>query len=239
MISVCLAVYNGENYLRQQLESILRQLSIDDEVIVSDDGSKDGTLDIVRALNDKRIIITSNCGRHGPVGNFENALNQAKGDYIFLSDQDDVWLDGRVSVAIEAMNEGYDCVICNRNHIGKDGNLIENNVVKEDFTKYPFYKVLMRNRYIGCCMAFTKRHLELCLPFPKDLPMHDWWIGLLAHKQRKVRFIERPLIAYRRHDNNVTTDKSPYPIIKRLIFRLRLLYQLNNRIMQYRKISLS
>ena len=91
MISVCIATYNGEKYLREQLDSILPQLAESDEVIVSDDGSTDGTIDLITSLNDPRIKIVSNSGRKGYVGNFENALKHTTGDYIFLSDQDDIW----------------------------------------------------------------------------------------------------------------------------------------------------
>ncbi|MCM1140407.1 MAG: glycosyltransferase family 2 protein [Muribaculum sp.] len=230
MISVCLAVYNGEKYIREQLQSILEQLSENDEVIISDDGSKDKTVDIILSFNDPRIRVFLNSEEHGPVGNFENALKQATGEHIFLSDQDDIWLDGRVSLAVDALKAGAACVICNRNLIDKNGITISENVIKEDFTKYPFWKVLLHNPYIGCCMAFTKRHLELCLPFPKSLPMHDWWIGLLAHKQKKVKFIEAPLISYRRHGNNVTTGKSPYTFLQRIVFRVRLHRQLYKRL---------
>lgn len=230
MISVCLAVYNGEKYIREQLESILRQLSENDEVIISDDGSKDETVNTILSFHDPRIQVVLNPGAHGPVYNFEYALKHAKGDFIFLSDQDDIWLDGRVSEAVNEMNKGADCVICNRYLIDKDGNTISKKITNEDFTKYPFYKVMLSNPYIGCCMSFTRKHLELCLPFPTSLPMHDWWIGLLAHKQNTVKFIDTPLIAYRRHGNNVTTGKSPYSILHRIVFRVRLQWQLYKRL---------
>ena len=86
-ISVCMATYNGEKYIAEQIRSILPQLSEDDEVIVSDDGSSDATLDIVRSFNDPRIRIVQNELEHGYTKNFENALNHANGDIIFISDQ--------------------------------------------------------------------------------------------------------------------------------------------------------
>ena len=76
-ISVCMATYNGERYIREQMESILKQLGEDDEVIVSDDGSKDHTLDIVRSFGDARIKIFENHGEHGYTKNFDNALNHS------------------------------------------------------------------------------------------------------------------------------------------------------------------
>ena len=81
MISVCMATYNGEKYVRQQVDSILCQLSAEDELIVSDDGSKDDTLAILKSFSDPRVHIFINEGKHGFVGNFSNALSRAKGDY--------------------------------------------------------------------------------------------------------------------------------------------------------------
>lgn len=98
MVSVCLATYNGEKYIRQQIESILPQLSAADEIVVSDDESTDQTVPILESFNDSRIHIYIHKRRNEKVvwdyatHNFENALSHAKGDYIFLSDQDDVFL---------------------------------------------------------------------------------------------------------------------------------------------------
>lgn len=91
MISVCIATYNGEKFIKQQLTSILEQLAPADEIIVSDDNSKDNTRNIIEELNDGRIKIIDGPGMSSPTKNFEQALKHAKGDYIFLADQDDVW----------------------------------------------------------------------------------------------------------------------------------------------------
>ena len=90
-ISVCIATYNGAKYIEEQVQSILYQLSEKDEIINSDDGSKDNTLAIIKSLNDARIKVIHNTLKHGLVSNFENAIKHADGDYIFLSDQDDIW----------------------------------------------------------------------------------------------------------------------------------------------------
>ncbi|MEO5643505.1 MAG: glycosyltransferase, partial [Bacteroidia bacterium] len=95
-ISVCLATYNGEKYIGEQLQSILIQLSQHDEVIISDDSSSDRTIDIVQAFGDSRIIILHGQTFRSPIRNFENALSHAGGQYIFLADQDDVWLPEKV-----------------------------------------------------------------------------------------------------------------------------------------------
>ncbi|MEK5777350.1 glycosyltransferase, partial [Acinetobacter nosocomialis] len=101
MISVCLATYNGEKYIVEQLTSILSQLSPTDEVIISDDHSTDETLLLIKSLNDPRIkIITNELGK-GYTKNFENAINHSSGDYIFLSDQDDVWVENKVELMMK------------------------------------------------------------------------------------------------------------------------------------------
>ena len=96
MISVCMAIYNGEKYIKEQIDSILMQLSNEDELVISDDSSNDRTLDIIAEYNDRRIKVLHHIPAIGnsfvkAKANFENALSVAKGDYIFLSDQDDVW----------------------------------------------------------------------------------------------------------------------------------------------------
>lgn len=231
MISVCMATYNGEKYLKEQIDSILTQLSDNDELIISDDGSTDNTLKIIARINDSRIVLLQNQHKHGPVGNFENALKRAKGDYIFLSDQDDVWIPGKVASSIETLSRNnVECVVSNRVLIDETGAGNDIPVNNCEFTKFPFLKVLSHNPYIGCCMAFTKAHLNLALPFPQSIPMHDLWIGLLAHKQKKVRYLDKPLIKYRRHANNVTTGKSPYSIYYRVSYRIRLLIDIIKRL---------
>lgn len=231
MVSVCMATYNGERFIREQIESILAQIGSDDELIISDDGSTDSTMEIINSFGDVRIKVFSNTKNHGPVGNFENSLSQAMGDYIFLSDQDDIWLPGKVESSLALLSqEGVDCVICNRIIIDKDGNTDRRPVVKIDFSNDSFLKVLYHNPYMGCCMSFSKSLLKLALPFPEKLPMHDLWIGLLAHKMKSVRFLSQPYIGYRRHGNNVTIGRSPYSIIERIRFRLRIVQQLRKRL---------
>ena len=111
MISVCMATYNGEKYIREQVESILCQLGPEDEIVISDDGSKDHTIQMVDSL-DKRIKVFLNEGKHGVVPNFENALKHSSGDYIFFSDQDDIWSPDKVERCLHAL-EDSDLVVHN------------------------------------------------------------------------------------------------------------------------------
>lgn len=227
MISVCIATYNGERFIKEQIETILLQLNDNDEIIISDDNSFDHTISIIEEFNDNRIKIFKDNKFHSPTKNFEYALSKATGDYIFLADQDDIWFPNRVERALQLLKKkDIDCVICNRIIIDNNGKSNYKTVISEDFTNKPFIRVLVHNPYMGCCMAFTRKHLDLVLPFPNSLPMHDLWIGLLAHKLKSVAFISEPLIGYRRHGGNVTTGKSPYSIFYRVYYRIRLLLQL-------------
>ena len=97
-ISVCMATRNGEKYLIKQLESILIQIDQDDEVIISDDSSTDRTVEVIKYLKDSRIRLLENNTYLNPIFNFENALRQATGEIIALSDQDDIWLNNKTAV---------------------------------------------------------------------------------------------------------------------------------------------
>ena len=112
MISVCIATYNGDKYIEEQILSILNQLSDKDEIIISDDGSKDKTLKVIDRLDDKRIKVFKNNNRHGVVPNFENALKHASGEYIFFSDQDDIWQSDKVKICIDNLYDS-DLVVHN------------------------------------------------------------------------------------------------------------------------------
>ena len=123
MISVCMATYNGEKYIEQQIASILAQLSENDELIVSDDGSSDHTTDILARYGTDRRIRVLHGGFHSPIYNFEHAIKQAQGDYIFMADQDDVWLPGRVAETLKMHEQGIDLVICKAENIDGEGKV--------------------------------------------------------------------------------------------------------------------
>lgn len=198
MISVCIATFNGERYIRRQLDSVLKETEPGDEVIISDDSSTDYTIDIVRSFQDPRIRII--CGQqwHSPIFNFENAIRQARGEYIFLADQDDEWLPGRVSKAKDLHAAGYNLVMCNRRNVYKDRKVVchTDNPVKGT------WNTLWKSPFIGCMMSFDKNVADLALPFPKTIAMHDLWIGLLAQRNLRCGYIDEPLVEYNRHEES-------------------------------------
>ncbi len=237
-ISVCIATYNGEKYIKEQLNSILSQISEDDEVIVSDDGSSDKTISIIESIRDSRIKIFHNTGRHGFICNFENALQKAKGDYIFLSDQDDIWLPNKVKIIMK-MFVDYDLIVHDAELIGANGEILGKNYYSLLHNKTGFWSNLWKNRFIGCCMSFKKEVLNACLPFPKHISGHDFWIGMYAVKTFRVCFIPDVLLQYRRHENNATTssEKSRLPLRRKISNRWMMLYAVYFRLLFSRTIK--
>ncbi len=226
-ISVCITTFNGEKYIKQQLHSILAQLDENDEIIISDDSSVDNTVKIIKIFNDIRIKIFENNKFRNPIYNFENALIKATGDYIFLSDQDDVWLPNKVNI-LKSCLQKYDLVISDAFVVDENLNILHDSFYALNNSKNGVIKNLLKNSYIGCCMAFRSNLLPLVLPFPKNIPMHDWWIGLIAEFQGKVFFCEDKLVYYRRHGSNIspTAGKSSYNFFKKIKFRLLLMQNL-------------
>ena len=230
MISVCIASYNGERFIREQIDSILRQLSSDDEIIVSDDGSTDDTISIIISIDDKRIRIIEGPRKHSPTLNFECAMKEAKGDYIFLADQDDVWKSNKVEVCMKWLQK-YDCVV-------SDAEVTDSNLN----TLYPslyaimqvrqgrIYNTIWKNGYTGCCMAFRRNVLKASLPFPKNIPMHDIWIGNVAAYKYNMKFIPDKLIMFRRHNETISCNGkgSKYSIWQQMKFRWSIIKNIVN-----------
>lgn len=241
MISVCLASYNGEKYIRAQLVSILQQLSEVDEVIVSDDGSTDKTLDIIKSFNDSRIKIYQNVQVKRKytfdyvTHNFETALMHCSGEYIFLSDQDDVWLPNKVSLFLNAMLECdlvlSDCLVVNE--LLKTLAPSYFDIVK---TRSGIVKNIYQNSYLGCCMAFRRNILEKAFPFPNSGVAHDIWLGIIAKYYYRVSLVTTPTLLYRRHAKNISPSAgvSPFRITTRFYFRWKLIVTLIRKIILLR-----
>ena len=230
MISVCVATYNGEKFIREQIDSILCQLSSDDEIIVSDDGSTDGTIVIINCICDKRIRIIEGPRKHSPTFNFENALKEAKGDYIFLADQDDVWKTNKVEVCMKWLQK-YDCVVSDAEVTDSNLNpLYPSLYAIMQVRQGHIYNTVWKNGYTGCCMAFRRNILEASLPFPKDIPMHDIWIGNVAAYKYNVKFIPDKLILFRRHKETISCNGkgSKYSIWQQMKFRWSIIKNIVN-----------
>lgn len=235
MISVCLATHNGEKYLNQLIDSILPQLKDQDELIVSDDGSRDRTISILESYQDARIRIFHYTQQRNysqkhlssfyfASANFNNALKQAKGDYIFLADQDDVWLPNKITTCVQFLQK-YDIISHNFGIINENNQLLEKQYLSN--TIYSKLSLLNYWKYLpfrGCCLAFNRMVYNISVPIPKDTFEHDCWIGMNAIMHGyKYHYLAQSLINYRRHDTNVSDLVSPNSLIFKLIYRIKLL----------------
>ena len=220
-ISVCVATYNGEKYITEQINSILNQIGNYDQIVISDDCSTDKTCEIVKAVGDSRIILIENKETIGVIRNFEKSLERVKGNYIFLCDQDDIWKPDKVKVCLEYLNI-YDIVVSDCEIIDEKENVVLGSYFSRRKSGKGFFKNLWANTYLGCCIAFKKEILDIALPFPSDIPMHDIWFGFIGEAFFKTHFIEEQLVSYRMHNQNIsptTVGISPHNLFSRLGFR--------------------
>lgn len=225
-ISVALAAYNGEKYLREQLDSIMENLTSEDEIVVSDDGSADATLDILEEYKSREVpLITVKGPGKGIKQNINTALNQCSGQYIFMADQDDVWTEDKVQKVMEHLGVNG-CKLVNHDARVMDASLTK--VKMPSFFAYRgskpgFWNNFIKNRYMGCCMAFDRSLLADVLPIPDEIEMHDQWIGMLNDlRGGNSFFLADQLLLYRRHDNNVS-DFSHGSVFQMLKKRITLL----------------
>ena len=232
MVSVCMATFNGEKFIKEQIDSILCQLSDYDELIVSDDGSTDKTVDIIKSYNDRRISIFNHVRNFETnsltsivSSNFENAIKHAKGDYIFLSDQDDVWLPNKISEGVQSLRSS-DVVLLNASAVDADLQIIIPDFFFQLHTKSGFIYNLYRNTYIGCCVCFRRKWLPLILPFPKKLPIYQGgWIYAIIELKGKICINKTITMLFRRHGNNTssTAKESPFSFLQQLTNRMLFL----------------
>lgn len=233
MISVCMATYNGERYIRQQIDSILPQLGEGDELVISDDESTDGTKDIVESFNDARIkwidFVRDKKGMlpvHLATTNFENAVRHAQGDVIFLSDQDDVWLPDKVKVMMHyIVDEDYDYV--ESECFLTDENLKVTGRFSHGSKCSKWRCLLFSNPIQGSLCAFKRKILDDALPFPRHIQSHDRWIGYVAmFKYRTLIPIDKELIYYRRHYQSTIMTSPKNSVWIKAMERLRYSWHL-------------
>lgn len=225
-ISVAVASYNGEKYIKEQMDSILRNLSKEDEIVVSDDGSTDRTKEILKEYEAGEIPVKIIDGPgKGIKANINEALLHCRGRYIFLADQDDVWQEHKVETVMKYLGKEGCRVVC---HDAQVMNQDLSEIIMPSFFAYRgskpgFLNNLLKNRYMGCCMAFERNLLSYVLPIPEEIEMHDQWIGMISDLLGKNSvFIPEKLLLYRRHGNNVS-DFSHGTVFQMICRRLVLL----------------
>lgn len=217
-IDVCMATYNGAAFVKEQISSILTQLPPQGRLLISDDGSQDRTLSIIRQLPDPRIILLQG-PRKGVVRNFEFLLTQSTANIIFLADQDDIWLPGRLDTMTEALGDA-DLVASNAKIIQTETKAITGDLFSWRTAHGSIAKHIARNGFVGCTIAFRRHLLNLALPFPPKIPMHDQWLGLIALRSGRVKVIDEPLLLYRRHAGTATEFKSSRRLLSKMSDRV-------------------
>ena len=223
-ISVLLISYNGACFIKDQLDSIIREISAEDEIIVSDDGSTDGTVEIVRACAQANPNIKLVSGPHsGIAANLSNAYRHSDGDLIFFSDQDDEWLPekvSRVKACFDAHPElqvvMHNAYMCNA----------DNEVVDEDKNIFALrnaghgvFRNIIKSTYYGCCMAFRREFLDWYMPLPEQTVAYDQFLGLCAEYRHCVGFLQDELIKHRIHGSNQSQKQ---PLGKKIMFRIKM-----------------
>lgn len=228
-VSVCIATYQGEDYVERQLRSILEQIGSGDEVIVVDDCSSDRTVGIIEGIGDARIAVHRNPVNRREVFSFGRAIELARGDIIFLSDQDDVWLPGRVERMTESLQTSGAALVSSSFEwmdaeerpldVAFDG-------VSSQTSKRHLGNIidifLGKTNYFGCAMAFQRRLVPLITPIPAYVESHDLWIALAANQIGSNLHIDDKTLRKRRHGSNTTSTVSnrslPLKVWSRWIF---------------------
>lgn len=218
-VSILMATYNGASYIAEQLDSILAQAAAGDEIIIVDDGSSDGTLEILGAYSSRfpAIQVLQNSRNIGVKATFEKLLGLATGEIIFLSDQDDIWVEGRRASMIATLRQdGCVAVLANALVLTEKGIGKLFFASGDDPDVGSLWRNFASNRFIGCCMAVRREVLAVILPFPPTISMHDWWIGTCAMAVGRVRYLPEPSLLYRRHSSNQSSStRRPWRVVMR------------------------
>ncbi|HEY5482722.1 MAG TPA: glycosyltransferase [Propionibacteriaceae bacterium] len=210
-VSVCMATYNGARYLRPQLDSILAQLEADDELLVQDDGSSDDTVEILRSYGDPRIQLVANERNLGVISTFERCLARARHDIVFLADQDDEWLPGKLDAMVAHFLDPHVTGVVTDALIVDADNAVTGDSIFPHFHSGPgVLHNFVKNSYLGCCMAVRRDVLAVALPVPRSVRTHDGWIGITADMLGEVVFLPTPYVRYRRHGANLSPMDDPF-----------------------------
>lgn len=222
MIDILLSTYNGEVFLGELIDSVMGQTYQDCRLLVRDDGSTDGTLGILRTYQDnypQRIVLTNDMlGNVGVIKSFELLLANSSSEYIMFCDQDDVWLPNKVELSVLKMQEAEkhwgavpllvfsDLRVVNERLQTQNESFWRQNRLKMPIaTKFQF--VCVANCVTGCTILMNKAAKDICLPFPENIPMHDWWIAGKVAKTGHLLPLCQHTILYRQHEKNVWGTK--------------------------------
>lgn len=208
-VSVCMAAYNGAPYIEPQICSILKQLGHADQLIIVDDKSTDETVKIIENFKDSRIQLFINATNVGAALTFNRALQEASGDIIFLSDQDDIWHHGKLTTVVKILETGNVDLLVHDAVVMRGGQVVHASLFEMAGSSSGVIKNIISNTFTGCCMAFKRDILRDVLPISPHIGLfHDAWIGVLAqYLGYKIIFVPVPLIDFVRHGANASTQR--------------------------------
>ncbi|WP_308860561.1 MULTISPECIES: glycosyltransferase [Limosilactobacillus] len=223
-IAILMATYNGDKYLREQLESIIRQTNNSFELFIQDDGSNDNTMAILQEFDNLYTnihLVKKKANIKGQLANFSSLYGYVtslnKYEYIMFSDQDDIWFPYKIDDSINKMKE-----FCNKptllytNYIKYDQNT---NQKVEAYPKHyveNFESIFVQNWLMGCTMVLNKKMIELIKEIPLNVDNHDYWIALVAALNNDIVYFEEPTMLHRLHNNNVTTRATKNNLLKKI-----------------------
>ncbi len=228
--SVCMASYRGALYIREQIESILVQLDPTDELIVVDDASSDNTVEIVKSISDPRIRLIEVAQNQGYVRSFEQAVLASRGEFIFLADQDDLWLPGRLELMLDSLQ--HSGVVASNFEVlggGLRGRVPELRAADSShYLRNILGTVVGYRPYYGCGMAMTRQQAQVFAPIPSYIvESHDLWLALCGNVGKTMKHLEEPTLLRRLHEDNVTPRgwRSIRTILRARIMILRALVE--------------
>lgn len=216
-VDILLATYNGQKYIREQIDSILNQTYKEFRLLISDDGSTDGTREILNEYKskDNRIEVFMQEKNLGVVKNFEFLLGKVEAKYYMFSDQDDIWKESKIEKSLNKIEEGFDLVYSDLEVVDENLNVTYSSYWKlkgiyNKVKKYNNFEALYLNNFITGCTVISKKELInsfMPLPNTSKFVLHDYWISLIISQEGKIAYIEESLIKYRQHKNNKVGSK--------------------------------
>jgi glycosyltransferase involved in cell wall biosynthesis len=205
LVSVVMATYNGERFLKEQLDSIISQTYPNLEIIVVDDASKDGTLAILEsyAQAHSNLHVYKAEQNLGYIRNFEKGMRLCRGEYIALSDQDDIWLPEKISTLMRVRGD-HALIYCNSELIDAEGNSLGFKLtdIKNLLSFHSPFNYITGNTASGHAMIIKREVVEYALPLP-GMVTHDYWIGFISTLFSPLKFVDEALVRYRQHGGNV------------------------------------
>lgn len=257
LIAICLATYNGESYLKEQLDSILAQTFHDWTLFVRDDCSTDNTLSILESYAlryPEQIIVIPNSAKKsfGSKNNFASILKWVDKhysfDYYMFSDQDDIWLESKIEDSIKKLHQTETLLSKSMPILlHTDLRVVDQNLkpLGESFFKYRALNpnvtdlphLLVQSNVTGCTMMWNQALNNILHLDNENIAMHDWWITLVASCFGRIVCIQEPTILYRQHKKNVigaTKVNTPLFLLKRLSGDTKIKETLNLSIVQAR-----